>query len=119
MKPVNLIENPKINEWLTMVEEQMRLTLACLLAKSVKDIQEFNSTNIDPKAYLQWVDSYQVGGCTALQNNQRAKRSVLIKLSIALLLLEINLRMIYTHVKPMSYTSNANSNHVQRQAITK
>ena len=60
LTPVNLIENPKINEWLTMVEDQMRLTLASSLAKSVKDIQEFSSTKIDPKAYLKWVDSYQV-----------------------------------------------------------
>ena len=60
MKPVNLIENPKINEWLTMVEDQMRLTLASSLAKSVKDIQAFSSAELDPKAYLKWVDSYQV-----------------------------------------------------------
>ena len=60
LKPVNLIENPKINEWLTMVEDQMRLTLASSLAKSVKDIQEFSSTKIDPQSYLKWVDSYQV-----------------------------------------------------------
>ena len=60
LKPVNLIENPKINEWLTMVEDQMRFTLASSLAKSVKDIQEFSSTKIDPQSYLKWVDSYQV-----------------------------------------------------------
>lgn len=60
LSPVNLIENPKINEWLTMVEDQMRLTLASSLARSVKDIQEFSSTKIDPQSYLKWVDSYQV-----------------------------------------------------------
>lgn len=58
--PVSLKENPKINEWLTMVETQMRLTLANLLAQSVKDIQEFSSAQIGPQSYLKWVDSYQV-----------------------------------------------------------
>eukprot|EP00112_Aurelia_sp_Birch-Aquarium-sp1_P023013 Seg670.8 transcript_id=Seg670.8/GoldUCD/mRNA.D3Y31 product="Cytoplasmic dynein 1 heavy chain 1" protein_id=Seg670.8/GoldUCD/D3Y31 len=57
--PVSLKENPKINEWLTMVETQMRLTLANLLAQSVKDIQEFSSAQIGPQSYLKWVDSYQ------------------------------------------------------------
>ena len=59
LNPVNLVENPKINVWLTMVEQQMRLTLATLLAKSVKEIQAFSGDNIDPKVYVEWVDRYQ------------------------------------------------------------
>ena len=59
LNPVNLVENPKINVWLTMVEQQMRLTLATLLAKSVKEIQAFSGDNIDPKVYVKWVDRYQ------------------------------------------------------------
>lgn len=59
LNPINLVENPKINVWLTMVEQQMRLTLATLLAKSVKEIQAFSADNIDPKIYVEWVDRYQ------------------------------------------------------------
>ena len=57
--PVSLIENPKINVWLTMVEEQMRLMLATLLAQSVKEIQAFSGDVIDSAAYINWVDKYQ------------------------------------------------------------
>jgi dynein heavy chain 1 len=34
--PVSTIENPRINEWLTEMEKQMRLTLAKNLAKAVQ-----------------------------------------------------------------------------------
>lgn len=42
-----------------MVEQQMRITLATLLAKSVKEIQAFSGDNIDSKIYVEWVDRYQ------------------------------------------------------------
>lgn len=59
INPVSLVENPKINEWLTMVEKEMRLTLATFLAQSAKDIKSFSGTSIDPVAYISWVDKYQ------------------------------------------------------------
>lgn len=40
MTPV-LIKDRKINEWLTMVEKEMRVTLAKLLAKAVGQISVF------------------------------------------------------------------------------
>ena len=57
--PVSILNNPKINQWLTLVEKEMRLNLATLLAQSVEDISHFNSENIDSSQYLQWVDRYQ------------------------------------------------------------
>jgi dynein heavy chain 1 len=62
-KPVNLKQNPKVNEWLTCVENEMRTSLATLLALSVKEIQQFNTDKIDNE-YMGWVDKYQV--CTLL-----------------------------------------------------
>ena len=59
-KPVSLTEHPKVNEWLTCVESEMRTTLATLLASSVTDVQQFNSENIDGQQYMKWVDDYQV-----------------------------------------------------------
>ena len=56
---MSLIESPKINEWLTKVEEQMRVTLATLLAQSVKEFQTISGDEIDPVAYLEWMDRYQ------------------------------------------------------------
>lgn len=57
--PVSIADNPKINQWLTLVEKEMRLNLATLLAQAVDDIAQFNKTQIESEAYLQWVDRYQ------------------------------------------------------------
>ncbi|KAM4013249.1 cytoplasmic dynein 1 heavy chain 1 [Anomaloglossus baeobatrachus] len=58
--PVSIIEHPKINEWLTLVEKEMRVTLAKLLAESVTEIEIFGkSTAIDPATYISWIDKYQ------------------------------------------------------------
>ncbi|XP_019877694.2 dynein heavy chain, cytoplasmic isoform X2 [Aethina tumida] len=57
-KPVSTVEHPKINEWLTLVEKEMRVTLASSLAQAVLDIKQFKN-DIDPKLYMEWVDKYQ------------------------------------------------------------
>ncbi|CAH0551344.1 unnamed protein product [Brassicogethes aeneus] len=57
-KAVSTVEHPKINEWLTLVEKEMRVTLASSLAQSVQDIKQFKD-GIDPKLYMEWVDKYQ------------------------------------------------------------
>ena len=49
----------KINEWLTHVEREVSLTLARLLAQSVKDISKFSGGDVDQNLYIKWVDSYQ------------------------------------------------------------
>jgi len=57
---VSIADNPKINQWLTLVEKEMRLNLATLLAKAVEGINKFsNSGSINSKEYLNWVDCYQ------------------------------------------------------------
>ena len=58
--PVSIAAHPKINEWLTLVEKEMRVTLAKLLASAVKDNYEFKAGKIEPSQYLVWVDKYQV-----------------------------------------------------------
>lgn len=59
-QPVSTVEHPKINEWLTLVEKEMRVTLASCLAQAVQDIKQFKEGSIDPEAYMQWCDKYQV-----------------------------------------------------------
>ncbi len=58
-EPVNIVKNPKINQWLMMVEKAMRWNLATLLAQAVHGISQFNTDSIDPNQYMSWVDSYQ------------------------------------------------------------
>ncbi|XP_063804701.1 cytoplasmic dynein 1 heavy chain 1 [Pseudophryne corroboree] len=58
--PVSITEHPKINEWLTLVEKEMRVTLAKLLAESVTEVEIFGkSTAIDSATYISWIDKYQ------------------------------------------------------------
>ena len=58
--PVSITEHPKINEWLTLVENEMRVTLAKLLAAAVVGVAQFREGDIDAAKYLEWVDQYQV-----------------------------------------------------------
>lgn len=57
--PVSITEHPKINEWLSLVEKEMRVTLAKLLASAVAEIIPFKQGNIKSSEYMTWVDSYQ------------------------------------------------------------
>ncbi|XP_044746185.1 dynein heavy chain, cytoplasmic isoform X2 [Coccinella septempunctata] len=56
--PVSTVDYPKINEWLTLVEKEMRFTLASSLANAVQDIKQFKE-GIDPNLYMEWVDKYE------------------------------------------------------------
>jgi len=49
INPVSTVDHPKINEWLSLVEKQMRFTLASLLAQAVQDIKQFRDGKIDPQ----------------------------------------------------------------------
>ncbi|KAK7504322.1 hypothetical protein BaRGS_00004626, partial [Batillaria attramentaria] len=57
--PVSIAAHPKINEWLTLVEKEMRVTLAKQLAAAVQDVAAFKSGQVDQAKYLEWVDKYQ------------------------------------------------------------
>ncbi|KOC68078.1 Dynein heavy chain, cytoplasmic [Habropoda laboriosa] len=57
--PVSTVDHPKINEWLTLVEKEMRVTLASSLARAVQDIKQFKDGNINPQAFMTWCDNYQ------------------------------------------------------------
>ncbi|CAF1362270.1 unnamed protein product, partial [Didymodactylos carnosus] len=58
LTPVNIIEHPKINEWLTLIETEMRNTLALLLAQSVQESRG-QQQQIEREQYLKWLDKYQ------------------------------------------------------------
>ncbi|XP_065362456.1 dynein heavy chain, cytoplasmic-like [Calliphora vicina] len=59
INPVSTVEHPNINKWLSMVEKQMRFTLASLLAQAVQDIKQFREGQIEPQKYMEWCDKYQ------------------------------------------------------------
>ncbi|GJQ76160.1 hypothetical protein Trydic_g1905 [Trypoxylus dichotomus] len=55
---VSTVDHPKINEWLSLVEKEMRVTLASNLAQAVQEIKQFKD-NIENKVFMEWVDNYQ------------------------------------------------------------
>lgn len=57
--PVSIAENPKINEWLTLVEKEMRVTLAKRLASAVAESAPFKQGTINVQDYMDWTDRYQ------------------------------------------------------------
>lgn len=59
VNPVSVKDHPKINEWLSLVEREMRVTLGKLLAKSYHDILQFKVGRINVADYMQWLDRYQ------------------------------------------------------------
>ncbi|XP_037905377.1 dynein heavy chain, cytoplasmic isoform X4 [Hermetia illucens] len=59
IRPVSTVDHPKINEWLTLVEKEMRFSLASNLAQAVQDIKQFKEGSIDPQKYMEWCDKYQ------------------------------------------------------------
>ncbi|XP_073960063.1 dynein heavy chain, cytoplasmic isoform X2 [Choristoneura fumiferana] len=59
LSPVSTVENPKINSWLSMVEREMRVTLACRLKDAVGDVKQFKDGNVDPHKFIEWCDKYQ------------------------------------------------------------
>ena len=58
MSPV-VLKDLRINEWLTLVEKQIRITLANNLAQAVTDVSQFKTAEINQEAYMAWVDKYQ------------------------------------------------------------
>ncbi|XP_078728003.1 cytoplasmic dynein 1 heavy chain 1-like isoform X1 [Lampetra fluviatilis] len=58
--PVSIVKHPKINEWLTLLEKEMRVTLARLLAEAATELCTLSKERpINPAAYLSWIDMYQ------------------------------------------------------------
>ncbi|XP_017304525.1 dynein heavy chain, cytoplasmic-like, partial [Diaphorina citri] len=57
--PVSTVQYPKINEWLTMLEKEMRVTLASYLADAVQDIKKFRDGDITAKDYMEWKNHVQ------------------------------------------------------------
>jgi dynein heavy chain 1 len=57
--PINLVKTPRINDWLALLENGMKATLAELLAEAVEQYTPiFSSDKIDPEALNQFMSAY-------------------------------------------------------------
>ncbi|CAO3598448.1 unnamed protein product [Absidia cylindrospora] len=56
---ISIKDNPKINVWLTMLEEEMRVSLALLLSDGVAELDTiYNGGEMESDAFMAWVDRY-------------------------------------------------------------
>lgn len=58
--PILLKDFPKINDWLTKLEAEMRLALATLLSEAVQELQTFYGTGeaLTAPALVAWIEKY-------------------------------------------------------------
>ncbi|KAL3439245.1 dynein heavy chain, cytoplasmic [Aspergillus tetrazonus] len=58
-KEVNLVKTPRINDWLTALESNMKLTLAELLAEAIEQFEPiYNSAEVDRTAFDDFIANY-------------------------------------------------------------
>lgn len=57
--PVSIKDNPKINDWLTLLEKEMRVSLAMLLSDAVTELEAtYNADEMNSNDFMEWVDRY-------------------------------------------------------------
>ncbi|KAK3828336.1 MAG: dynein heavy chain [Benniella sp.] len=55
--PVSIKDNPRINDWLSLIEKEMRISLAKILAESVQEMNTFYlAETLESEALLNWID---------------------------------------------------------------
>uniref|UniRef100_A0A5K3FEA9 Dynein heavy chain, cytoplasmic n=2 Tax=Mesocestoides corti TaxID=53468 RepID=A0A5K3FEA9_MESCO len=58
--PVSIKDNPVINDWLSLLEKEMRITLASYLGRAVTELQKLRSaSDLESTGFLAWLDRYQ------------------------------------------------------------
>ncbi|KAA8652525.1 dynein heavy chain [Aspergillus tanneri] len=73
-KEVNLLKTPRINDWLSAIESNMKLTLAELLAEAVQEFEPlYHASEIDSTAFNNYLTNYPaqivVLACQAVWTN--------------------------------------------------
>ncbi|KAI8967648.1 dynein heavy chain [Mycotypha africana] len=57
--PVSIKDNPKINDWLTLLEKEMRVSLALLLKDAVTELDIiYNAEEMSSPEFMEWIDRY-------------------------------------------------------------
>ncbi|KAJ9053275.1 dynein heavy chain [Entomophthora muscae] len=57
--PISIKENPRINDWLTMIEKEMKVSLALLLTEATVQLQSiYLGSDLDSTAFLSWIKTF-------------------------------------------------------------
>lgn len=57
-KPISFARNPKINDWLSALEQEMKQSLAVLTTESIQDFSSLFRTSFDRTQFLAFLDRY-------------------------------------------------------------
>ncbi|GAA5826137.1 hypothetical protein JCM11251_007177 [Rhodosporidiobolus azoricus] len=98
--PIVLAEFPKINDWLTKLESEMKVSLAQLLARAYTDLQAFyeDPVGLDRERFLSWIEMYpaqlvvvavQIGWTSLIEGALEAGKSLEGPLSVVLRSLDV------------------------------
>lgn len=93
--PIILKDYAKINDWLTKLESEMKVSLAQLLAKAYADLELFYNSpdGLDATRFLAWIDQYpaqlvvlavQVGWTSLVEGAFASRKSLEGPLSVVL-----------------------------------
>jgi dynein heavy chain 1, cytosolic len=57
--PISLKDNPKINDWLTLIEKEMKVSLAEWLTEAVAELNSFYlNDDLDSNSLLKWIEKF-------------------------------------------------------------
>ncbi len=110
--PIELAKFPKINDWLTKLESEMKTSLAQLLAKAYAHLQEFYNSpdGLDQAKFLAWIDAYpaqlvvlavQVGWTSLVEGALEANKPLEGPLSVVLRGLDVLADTVLTELEPI------------------
>lgn len=110
--PIILKDYPKINDWLTKLESEMKVSLAQLLSRAYTDLGSFYraADGLDGAKFLEWIDRYpaqlvvlavQVGWTNLVEGALERRESLESPLSIVLRGLEVLADTVLTDLAPI------------------
>lgn len=110
--PIILKDYPKINDWLTKLESEMKVSLAQTLARAFADLQIFYNApdGLDTEQFLAWVDLYpaqlvvlavQVGWTSLVEGALEGGASLEGPLSVVLRGLDVLADTVLTELAPI------------------
>lgn len=110
--PVILKDYPKINDWLTKLESEMKVSLAQLLARAYADLELFYNApeGLDSERFLSWIDRYpaqlvvlavQVGWTNLVDTALDSRRPLEGPLGVVLRGLDVLADTVLTELAPI------------------
>ncbi|GAA6009794.1 hypothetical protein JCM11491_000816 [Sporobolomyces phaffii] len=110
--PIVLADYPKINDWLTKLESEMKVSLAQRLARAYEDLQAFYTSpeGLDSDRFLAWIDAYpaqlvvlavQIGWTSLVEGSLASRQPLEGPLSVVLRGLDVLADTVLKELAPI------------------